>query len=66
MSDYIDLVIPRGSAQLVQKIQEASHNIPVLGHSEGVCHVYIDENVEPEMAMRIGGYTDGWALEIAV
>lgn len=53
MSDYIDLVIPRGSAQLVQKIQEASHNIPVLGHSEGVCHVYIDENVEPEMAMRI-------------
>jgi glutamate-5-semialdehyde dehydrogenase len=48
----IDLVIPRGSSQLVRSIQ-ASTRIPVLGHAEGVCHTYLDAAAEVEMAVRI-------------
>ena len=43
MDDYIDLIIPRGSNNLVKYIQ-ANTKIPVLGHSDGICHVYVDES----------------------
>lgn len=48
----IDLIIPRGSNQFVRYIMDNSR-IPVLGHSDGICHVYIDEFADPEMAVRI-------------
>jgi glutamate-5-semialdehyde dehydrogenase len=50
--DYVDLVIPRGSKEFVATIK-ASSRIPVLGHSDGVCHVYIHEDADPEMAKAI-------------
>lgn len=48
----IDLVIPRGSGELVRSIQ-ASTRIPVMGHAEGVCHLYLDAAADPEMAEHL-------------
>lgn len=48
----IDLIIPRGSGQFVQYIKDNTR-IPVLGHAEGICHVYIDRDADPEMAVNI-------------
>lgn len=52
MDKYIDLIIPRGSNDLVQYIK-ANTNIPVLGHSDGICHLYIDESANIENALKI-------------
>ena len=48
----IDLVIPRGSSGLVRYIQ-ANTRIPVLGHAEGVCHVYVDEAADVDKALPV-------------
>jgi glutamate-5-semialdehyde dehydrogenase len=52
MDDLIDLVIPRGSNEMVRNIQHSTR-IPVLGHADGVCHVYIDEFADVDKAARI-------------
>jgi len=45
LNEYIDLVVPRGSEQFVKYIQDNT-SIMVLGHSEGICHVYVDRDAD--------------------
>eukprot|EP00899_Mesostigma_viride_P002182 jgi/Mesvir1/11965/Mv00285-RA.1 len=52
LDDVIDLVIPRGSNALVAHIQKSTR-IPVLGHADGVCHVFVDDKCDMAMAKRI-------------
>ncbi len=52
MSDYIDVIIPRGGKGLVKKVNELS-KIPVIGHLEGVCHTFIDKSANLSMAKKI-------------
>ena len=52
LDDVIDLVIPRGSNALVSHIQANTH-IPVLGHADGVCHIYVDKTADAESATNI-------------
>ncbi|KAJ1521194.1 hypothetical protein ONE63_002884 [Megalurothrips usitatus] len=53
MDQYIDLIIPRGSSELVRTIQQQSGHIPVMGHAEGVCHVYVDKDADLKKALKI-------------
>lgn len=52
LDTYIDLIIPRGSNEFVQYIMNNS-NIPVLGHADGICHVYIDKDADVETAVAV-------------
>lgn len=52
MDDRIDLVVPRGGAGLIRMVVETS-TIPVVKHDKGVCHVFVDRDVDPEMALAI-------------
>lgn len=52
MDNYIDLVIPRGGEGLIRTVVEQS-TIPVIKHYKGICHVYVDENCDTDMALKI-------------
>jgi glutamate-5-semialdehyde dehydrogenase len=52
LEDEIDLIIPRGSQEFVRHVAERSR-IPVLGHGEGICHVYVDNMADLDKAFRI-------------
>ncbi len=52
MDRYIDLIIPRGSNEFVQYIMNNS-KIPVMGHADGICHAYVDDEADVAMAVRL-------------
>ncbi|MEL6815152.1 MAG: glutamate-5-semialdehyde dehydrogenase, partial [Cyanobacteria bacterium J06598_3] len=52
LDKYVDLIIPRGSNSFVQFVQ-ANTRIPVLGHADGICHLYVDSAVDIEQAASI-------------
>nr|WP_255359080.1 glutamate-5-semialdehyde dehydrogenase [Haladaptatus sp. R4] len=52
MDDAIDLLMPRGSSAFVEYIQDNT-SIAVLGHTEGICHVYVDDEADLEMATEV-------------
>jgi glutamate-5-semialdehyde dehydrogenase len=52
MTDFIDVVVPRGGKSLVARVQQEAR-VPVIGHLEGVCHVYVDRDADLGMARAI-------------
>ncbi len=52
LDEFIDLIVPRGSNEFVRYIMNNT-NIPVLGHAEGICHVYVEAQADVDMAVRI-------------
>ena len=52
MSAYIDVIVPRGGKGLVAKVQKFS-NVHVIGHLEGLCHVYVDKTANIKMAKKL-------------
>jgi glutamate-5-semialdehyde dehydrogenase len=52
MADTIDVIVPRGGKNLIARVQKEAR-VPVIGHLEGVCHVYVDRGANLTMAKRI-------------
>ena len=52
LTDYVDLIIPRGGESLIRAVSEMAR-VPVIKHYKGVCHVYVDQSADIEMALDI-------------
>lgn len=52
MADYIDVIVPRGGRSLIERVQKEAR-VPVIGHLEGNCHVYVDRDADLNMARTI-------------
>lgn len=52
MRDFVDVVVPRGGKSLIRRVKDEAR-VPVIGHLEGICHVYVHESADPGMAAAI-------------
>ena len=52
LDEYIDLMIPRGSNELVRYIMDNT-KIPVMGHSDGICHMFVDEQYDQKQSLEL-------------
>lgn len=52
MTDYINVIVPRGGKSLVARVQQEAR-VPVIGHLDGICHVYVDRDADLPMAIAI-------------
>ena len=52
LTGYVDIIVPRGGKELIERLSRESR-IPMIKHLDGVCHVYVDDRADAEMAVRI-------------
>jgi glutamate-5-semialdehyde dehydrogenase len=52
LKEYVDIIVPRGGKELIERLTRES-KIPMIKHLDGVCHVYVDDSADAEMAVRI-------------
>ena len=52
MGEWVDVVVPRGGKNLIKRVQDEAR-VPVIGHLEGICHVYLHTGANPEMARDV-------------
>jgi glutamate-5-semialdehyde dehydrogenase len=52
MKEFVDIIVPRGGKDLIERLSRES-KIPMIKHLDGVCHVYIDDSADPDMAVKI-------------
>ena len=52
LTEYVDIIVPRGGKELIERLSRESR-IPMIKHLDGVCHVYVDDSADPDMAVKI-------------
>ncbi len=52
MPEFVDIIVPRGGKDLISRLMRES-KIPMIKHLDGVCHLYVDDRADPEMAVRL-------------
>src|SRR3954470_23816429 len=52
LREYVDIIVPRGGKELIERLARESR-IPMIKHLDGVCHVYVDDSADADMAVRI-------------
>ena len=52
LREYVDIVVPRGGKELIERLSRESR-IPMIKHLDGICHVYVDDSADADMAVKI-------------